>query len=95
MPTPEEMAAGLERRTGRSIREWLAPVPDGSFTERVQHLVSAHARQLTCPIDDEIAKLHFPNPPCHGLANGGRILPPRAGIVTASLRIVKEKAPAA
>jgi hypothetical protein len=30
MPTPEEMAAGLERRTGRSIQEWLALVPDGT-----------------------------------------------------------------
>jgi hypothetical protein len=42
MPSPEEMAAGLERRTGRSIQEWIALAPDGSFTERAEHLAAAH-----------------------------------------------------
>ena len=42
MPSPEEMAAGVERRTGRPISEWMALVPEGTFTRQAEFLASEH-----------------------------------------------------
>jgi predicted transport protein len=42
MPTPEEMAAKVEERTGRAISEWLQLVPEGTFTRQSEFLVAEH-----------------------------------------------------
>jgi predicted transport protein len=42
MPSPEEMAAHVERRTGRAISEWLELLPEGTFTQQSDFLVSEH-----------------------------------------------------
>src|SRR3954462_13755282 len=42
MPTPDEMAAKGEARTGRAISEWLELVPAGTFTQQSEFLVAEH-----------------------------------------------------
>jgi predicted transport protein len=55
MPSPEEMAAGVERRTGRAISEWLALVPEGTFTQQAEFLVAEHGLKAS----DARAVLHL------------------------------------
>ncbi len=42
MPSPEQMAAKVEQRTGRRISEWLALVPEATFTQQSEFLVAEH-----------------------------------------------------
>ncbi len=55
MPSPEEMAAGVERRTGRAISEWMALVPEGTFTQQAEFLVAEHGLKAS----DARAVLHL------------------------------------
>jgi predicted transport protein len=72
MPSPEEMAAGVERRTGRAISEWMALVPEGTFTQQSEFLVSEHGLKpsdaravlhlgayLSRPPDDELVAAQY------------------------------------
>jgi predicted transport protein len=72
MPSPQEMAAGVERRTGRAISEWLALVPEGTFTQQSEFLVAEHGLKpsdaravlhlgayLSRPPDDELVAAQY------------------------------------
>ncbi len=72
MPTPEEMAAKVEDRTGRAISEWLELVPEGTFTQQSEFLVAEHGLKpsdaravlhlgahLSRPPDDELVAAQY------------------------------------
>jgi predicted transport protein len=72
MPSPEEMAAKVEQRTGRPISEWLALVPAGTFTQQSAFLVAEHGLKpsdaravlhlgahLSRPPDDELVAAQY------------------------------------
>ena len=72
MPSPEEMAAGVEKRTGRAIPDWLSLVPEGTFRQQSEFLVSEHGLKpsdaravlhlgayLSRPPDDELVAAQY------------------------------------
>jgi predicted transport protein len=72
MPTPEEMAAKVEQRTGRPISEWLSLVPEGTFTQQSEFLVAEHGLKpsdaravlhlgayMSRPPDDELVAAQY------------------------------------
>ena len=72
MPSPEQMAATVEARTGRAISEWLELVPEGTFTQQSEFLVSEHGLKpsdaravlhlgayLSRPPDDELVAAQY------------------------------------
>ncbi len=72
MPTPEEMAATVQERTGRPISEWLELVPAGTFTRQSEFLVAEHGLSpsdaravlhlgayLSRPPDDELVAAQY------------------------------------
>ena len=72
MPTPEEMAARVEQRTGRAISEWLELLPAGTFTRQSEFLVAEHGLSpsdaravlhigayLSRPPDDELVAAQY------------------------------------
>ena len=72
MPSPEEMAAAVERRTGRAISDWMALVPEGTFTQQSEFLAAEHGLKpsdaravlhlgayLSRPPDDELVAAQY------------------------------------